>query len=86
MDLDRLQELLSARGEPGFRAGQVWALAGARRGVLRRDDRPAGGLRARLAERGAVLDADLEHEAHARDGTVKALFRTRATGGRSRRC
>ena len=52
-------------------------VAGARRSRLRRDDQPAGGA-ARAAGRASVpfSTLTLEHEAHARDGTVKALFRT----------
>ena len=80
MDLDRLQELLSARGEPGFRAGQVWRwLARGAGSYDAMTDLPAG-LRAVLAQELPLSTLELEHEAHARDGTVKALFRTRREG------
>ena len=80
MDLDRLQELLSARGEPGFRAGQVWRwLARGAGSYDAMTDLPAG-LRAALAQELPLSTLELEHEAHARDGTVKALFRTRRDG------
>jgi 23S rRNA (adenine2503-C2)-methyltransferase len=76
MDLDLLSERLEAGGEPRFRAGQVWAWAA--RGAGGYDemtDLPAA-LRARLADEVPFSSLTLEHEAHARDGTVKALFRT----------
>jgi 23S rRNA (adenine2503-C2)-methyltransferase len=47
-----------------------------RRRRLRRDDRSAAALRARLADEVPFSSLTLEHEAHARDGTVKALFGT----------
>jgi 23S rRNA (adenine2503-C2)-methyltransferase len=80
MDLDRLQEFLAARGEPGFRAGQVWRWVA--RGAGSYDamtDLPSG-LRAALTQEVALSTLELEHEARARDGTVKALFRTRGDG------
>ena len=76
MDLDLLQARLDAAGEPRFRAKQVWAWTA--RGADRYDemtDLPAA-LRARLADEVPFSSLTLEHEAHARDGTVKALFRT----------
>ena len=77
MDLELLSERLKASGEPRFRASQVWAWAA--RGAGGYDemtDLPAA-LRARLADEVPFSSLTLEHEAHARDGTVKALFRTR---------
>jgi 23S rRNA (adenine2503-C2)-methyltransferase len=76
MDLDLLQAWLDAAGQPRFRAKQVWAWTA--RGAGRYDemtDLPAA-LRARLADEVPFSSLTLEHEAHARDGTVKALFRT----------
>ena len=76
MDLDLLQARLDAAGEPRFRAKQVWAWTA--RGAGRYDemtDLPAA-LRARLADEVPFSSLTLEHEAHARDGTVKALFGT----------
>ena len=76
MDLDLLQARLDAAGEPRFRAKQVWAWTA--RGAGRYDemtDLPAA-LRARLADEVPFSSLTLEHESHARDGTVKALFRT----------
>jgi 23S rRNA (adenine2503-C2)-methyltransferase len=76
MDLELLSERLQATGEPRFRAGQVWAwTARGASGYDEMTDLPAA-LRARLAAEVPFSSLTLEHEAHARDGTVKALFRT----------
>ncbi len=77
MDLDLLQRTLDDAGEPAFRSRQVWAWAA--RGALGYEhmtDLPLA-LRARLDEQVAFSTLALEHESHAADGTVKALFRTR---------
>jgi 23S rRNA (adenine2503-C2)-methyltransferase len=76
MDLELLSERLGAAGEPRYRTRQVWAWAA--RGAHGYDamtDLPRA-LRARLADEVPFSSLALEHEAHARDGTVKALFRT----------
>jgi 23S rRNA (adenine2503-C2)-methyltransferase len=76
MDLELLQRSLDDAGEPRFRARQVWAWAA--RGASGYDamtDLPAA-LRGRLTADVPFSSLILEHEAHARDGTVKALFRT----------
>jgi 23S rRNA (adenine2503-C2)-methyltransferase len=76
MDLELLSDRLQATGEPRFRARQVWAwTARGAGGYDEMTDLPAA-LRARLAEEVPFSSLTLEHEAHARDGTVKALFRT----------
>jgi 23S rRNA (adenine2503-C2)-methyltransferase len=77
MDLELLSERLDAAGQPRFRTGQVWAWAA--RGAGGYDemtDLPAA-LRARLSAEVPFSSLTVEREAHARDGTVKALFRTR---------
>src|SRR3954462_5898267 len=77
MDLELLSERLQSAGEPHFRAGQVWAWTA--RGAAGYDamtNLPVA-LRERLAETVPFSSLTLEHEAHARDGTVKALFHTR---------
>jgi 23S rRNA (adenine2503-C2)-methyltransferase len=61
MDLELLHARLDAAREPRFRAKQVWAWTA----------RGAGGY-----DEMTFSSLTLEHEAHARDGTVKALFRT----------
>ena len=76
MDIALLQHGLSARGEPDYRARQVWqwAARGAS-GYEQMTNLPAG-LRAALAEELPFSTLELVANAHARDGTVKALFRT----------
>ena len=76
MDLTLLDARLAELGQPRFRARQVWAWAA--RGAEAYDemtDLPLG-LRAQLADEVPFSTLTLEDEAHARDGTVKALFRT----------
>ena len=76
MDLALLERTLSERGEPRFRAGQVWSWAA--RGAGSYDamtDIPAG-LREELARRVPLSSLSVAHEATARDGTVKALLQT----------
>jgi 23S rRNA (adenine2503-C2)-methyltransferase len=77
MDLELLSERLERAGEPRFRTGQVWAwTARGAEGYDAMTDLPLA-LRARLADEVPFSSLTLENEAHARDGTVKALFRTR---------
>jgi 23S rRNA (adenine2503-C2)-methyltransferase len=76
VDLTLLEEHLSSRGEPGFRARQVWEWAA--RGARSYEDMtnlPLE-LRRRLAEEVPLSALELEREAVASDGTRKALFRT----------
>ena len=76
MDLKLLDQTLAELGEPRYRAGQVWRWAA--RGTTAFDDMsdlPLG-LRAALADAVPFSTLTVEHEAHASDGTVKALFRT----------
>ena len=76
MDLELLSERLHSAGEPRFRAGQVWAwTARGAEGYDAMTDLPVA-LRERLAAEVPFSSLTLEDEAHARDGTVKALFRT----------
>jgi 23S rRNA (adenine2503-C2)-methyltransferase len=76
MDLELLDRTLAARGEPAFRARQVWEWTA--RGAASYDEMtnlPAA-LRTALADEVPLSSLRLEHEAHAADGTVKALFST----------
>ena len=76
MDLVLLERTLADRGEPAYRAGQVWEWAA--RGVAGYDDMtnvPAP-LRAVLAAEVPFSTLEVADEARSRDGTVKALFRT----------
>ncbi|HYZ81535.1 MAG TPA: radical SAM protein, partial [Solirubrobacteraceae bacterium] len=77
MDLELLERTLAERGEPRFRAGQVWEWAA--RGADSYSDMtnlPAG-LRERLLDDVPFSTLALEREALARDGTEKALFSTK---------
>ena len=76
MDLSLLEETLAARGEPPYRADQVWewAARGAP-GYEEMTNVPAS-LRAALAQDVPFSTIEVEAEARSRDGTVKALFTT----------
>ena len=75
MDLDLLHEKLES--EPAFRARQVWSWAArGATGYEEMTDLPAP-LRERLAAEVPFSSLELIREAHAADGTVKALFHTR---------
>src|SRR3954453_5510004 len=76
MDLALLDNRLAALGEPRFRSKQVWAWTA--RGAAVYDemtDLPAG-LPTTLAGEVPFSTLVLDREAHASDGTVKALFHT----------
>jgi 23S rRNA (adenine2503-C2)-methyltransferase len=76
VDLQRLDEILTAAGEPAFRSRQVWRwVAGGAPGYDAMTDLPAA-LRARLTDELPYSTLELIREAHAKDGTVKALFQT----------
>ena len=76
MDLVRLEQALAERDQPAYRARQVWewAARGAA-GYNEMTNLPAP-LRDDLAAEVPFSSLALADEAHARDGTVKALFRT----------
>jgi 23S rRNA (adenine2503-C2)-methyltransferase len=77
MDLALLEQTLSDRGEPRFRARQVWSwTARGARGYDAMTDVPAP-LRGALASEVPFSSLTVERENEARDGTVKTLFRTR---------
>jgi 23S rRNA (adenine2503-C2)-methyltransferase len=76
VDLDRLEQALTERDEPAYRVQQVWEWAA--RGASGYDEMtnlPAG-LRGELAREVPFSSLALVDEAHARDGTIKALFHT----------
>jgi len=76
MDLDLLDSTLTELGQPAFRARQVWEwTARGAAGYEAMTNLPAA-LRTRLAEAVPFSSLTLQHEAHASDGTVKALFST----------
>jgi 23S rRNA (adenine2503-C2)-methyltransferase len=76
VDLDLLERKLAELGQPGYRARQVWH--GATQGLPgfgAMTDLPLA-LRSELEDTVPFSTLTLEREAEARDGTVKALFRT----------
>jgi 23S rRNA (adenine2503-C2)-methyltransferase len=76
MDLDLLRKTLDELGEPHFRAKQVWRwMATGAPSFEAMTDLPLR-LRGELTERVPFSTLTLEREAHAKDGTVKALFST----------
>ncbi len=76
MDLDLLATRLDELGEPRYRAGQVWRWAARGAGAFAdMSDLPLS-LRHALAETVPFSSLAVEREAHAADGTVKALFST----------
>jgi 23S rRNA (adenine2503-C2)-methyltransferase len=76
MDLQLLDKTLADRGEPRFRAGQVWAWAArGAQGYEQMRNVPAG-LRDALAQEVPFSSLELREEARSADGTVKALFCT----------
>jgi 23S rRNA (adenine2503-C2)-methyltransferase len=76
VDRALLERRLAERGEPAYRAAQVWrwAAEGAS-GYTAMTNVPAG-LREELEQDVPFSTLEVEREATARDGTVKALFRT----------
>ncbi len=76
MDLQLLDQTLAARGEPRFRARQVWSwTARGARGYGEMTDLPAA-LREGLESDVPFSTLTLREEARSSDGTVKALFNT----------
>ena len=76
MDLELLERGLAERGEPRYRAGQLWEWAA--RGASGYDEMSNVPLALRVALAQEVPFSTLEPAAQAesRDGTVKTLFRT----------
>jgi 23S rRNA (adenine2503-C2)-methyltransferase len=76
VDLELLEQTLTDAGEPAFRGRQVWRwAANGAKGFEEMTDLPAA-LRGELAEKVPFSTLTLVREAHASDGTVKALFHT----------
>jgi 23S rRNA (adenine2503-C2)-methyltransferase len=76
VDLDQLRAVLAVRGEPDYRARQVWEWT--TRGATAYDamtNVPAG-LRTELAGSVPFSTLSVETEAQSKDGTLKTLFRT----------
>jgi 23S rRNA (adenine2503-C2)-methyltransferase len=77
VDLALLDRTLAERGEPAYRARQVWEWVA--RGAASYDEMTTlpKGLRAALAEAVPFSTLEVAAERESRDGTVKTLFRTR---------
>jgi 23S rRNA (adenine2503-C2)-methyltransferase len=76
MDLELLDRTLTELDEPGYRARQIWRWAASGTdGFQSMTDLPLG-LRTALEERVPFSSLEVVEEAHARDGTVKALMHT----------
>jgi 23S rRNA (adenine2503-C2)-methyltransferase len=76
MDLESVETLLRERGEPAYRARQVWEwTARGASGYDAMTNLPAA-LRSALAASVPFTTLEVETQKEARDGTVKTLFRT----------
>jgi 23S rRNA (adenine2503-C2)-methyltransferase len=76
MDLSAVEDRLKELEEPAYRAGQIWRwTAQGASGYDAMTDVPLR-LRERLDAAVPFTTLSLEHQAEAKDGTVKALFRT----------
>jgi 23S rRNA (adenine2503-C2)-methyltransferase len=76
VDLALLERALAGRGEPAYRATQVWAwAAGGAPGYAAMTNVPAR-LRGALADEVPFSTLTVGKQAEARDGTVKTLFHT----------
>ena len=78
MDLALLQETLAARGQPAYRARQVWEWTA--RGAASYEEMTTlpKALRSALAEEVPFSTLEVVTERESRDGTVKTLFHTDA--------
>jgi 23S rRNA (adenine2503-C2)-methyltransferase len=76
MDLENVQQTLAEMGEPAYRARQIWRWAAQGASDFgSMTDVPAR-LRSELEDTIPFSTLTVQHESHARDGTVKTLFRT----------
>jgi len=80
VDLALLDRTLAELRQPAFRARQVWEWTARGAGGYGEMTNLPGALRAQLEKRVPFSTLEVAHEAHARDGTVKALFHTRGDG------
>jgi 23S rRNA (adenine2503-C2)-methyltransferase len=76
MDLELLDKLLADRGEPPFRARQIWAWAARGAGAYEEMTNLPATLREALTAELPFSTLSSRSEAHSRDGTVKTLFET----------
>jgi 23S rRNA (adenine2503-C2)-methyltransferase len=76
MDLDLLSRTLTELGQPGYRLRQIWEWTAAGAASYEEMTNLPRGLRDALTESVPFSTLTVEHEAHASDGTIKALMRT----------
>ncbi|MBA2579588.1 MAG: 23S rRNA (adenine(2503)-C(2))-methyltransferase RlmN [Thermoleophilaceae bacterium] len=76
MDLGLLERTLAERGEPGFRSRQVWEWVARGAASYEQMTNLPAALREELAVHVPLSSLTVSSEAHARDGTEKALFAT----------
>ena len=76
MDLELLERALADRGEPSYRAAQVWQWAARGAAGYGEMTNVSAALRESLAEEVPFSSLEPEAQAESRDGTVKTLFRT----------
>src|SRR2546421_12594060 len=76
MDLDLLDRTLDELGERPFRARQIWGWTARGTSSFEEMTNLPRRLRAALSDAVPFSTLTVEHEARARDGTVKALLRT----------
>ena len=77
VDLALLRQVFDAAGEPAYRAEQVWQWAARGLSSYAEMTNVPAALRERIAAEVPFSTLELEREEEARDGTVKALLRTR---------
>jgi 23S rRNA (adenine2503-C2)-methyltransferase len=76
MDLEMVQQTLGELGEPAYRVRQIWRWAAQGASDYRSMTDVPAWLRTALEDAVPFSTLTVEHESHARDGTVKTLFRT----------
>jgi 23S rRNA (adenine2503-C2)-methyltransferase len=76
MDLELLDQTLSANGQPAFRARQIWEWAAKGVSGYEHMTNLPGPLREWLGENVPFSSLELREQRRASDGTVKALFTT----------
>ena len=76
MDLAHLERALADRGEPTYRAAQIWQWAARGAPGYGEMTNVSVALREALAEQVPFSSLEPEAQAESRDGTVKTLFRT----------
>jgi len=76
MDRALMTELLEERGEPSYRAAQIWEWMAAGASDYGQMSNLPASLRSELSERVPFSTLTVVDEAHSKDGTIKVLFTT----------